>query len=53
MTKTKPSEAQIDKFRDAQRELETDQSQERFDAILKKVAKASSDNPAKARPPKQ
>lgn len=32
--------AQLDKFKEAQRELETDQSQERFDAVLKKVAKA-------------
>ena len=31
---------QIDKFKEAQRDLETDQSQEHFDAMLKKVAKA-------------
>lgn len=32
---------QIEKFREAARELETDQSEERFDRILKKIAKAA------------
>lgn len=38
----KPGEAkqQIDKFRDAARELETDQSEEAFDRIVKGIAKA-------------
>lgn len=31
---------QIDKFREAARELETDQSEEAFDRVLKKVVKA-------------
>lgn len=31
---------QRDKFEEAARELETDQSEERFDRILKKIAKA-------------
>ncbi|CAI2932034.1 hypothetical protein [Aminobacter niigataensis] len=31
---------QIDKFREAARELETDQSEESFNRALKKVAKA-------------
>ncbi|WP_139043779.1 DNA-binding protein [Allomesorhizobium alhagi] len=31
---------QIDKFREAARELETDQSEEAFDRALKKIAKA-------------
>ena len=31
--------SQIDKFKDAARELETDDSEEAFDAKLKKVAK--------------
>ncbi len=39
MTGNSPKK-QIDKFREAARELETDQSEEAFDAILKKVAKA-------------
>ena len=33
------SKSQIDKFREAARDLETDQSEERFDRILKKIAK--------------
>jgi hypothetical protein len=32
--------SQIDKFREAARELETDDSEEAFDATLKKIAKA-------------
>jgi hypothetical protein len=30
---------QIDKFREAARELETDESEERFDAVVKRIAK--------------
>jgi hypothetical protein len=41
---------QSDKFKDAQRKLETDQSQEHFDTILKKVAKAPKD-PVPAKKP--
>ncbi|WP_203566246.1 DNA-binding protein [Aurantimonas aggregata] len=37
MTNDKP---QIDKFREAARELETDDDEERFDATLKRIAKA-------------
>lgn len=37
--------SQSDKFKEAQREHETDQSQERFDTILKKVAKAPKGKP--------
>ncbi|MER8705882.1 hypothetical protein NKH49_09925 [Mesorhizobium sp. M1088] len=33
--------SQLDKFKRAARELETDQSEEAFDRVLKKVAKAS------------
>jgi hypothetical protein len=32
--------SQIDKFREAARELETDQSEEAYDAMVKKIAKA-------------
>jgi hypothetical protein len=41
-----PRKPQIDKFREAARELETDDREEVFDAALKKVAKA----PAKGNP---
>jgi hypothetical protein len=37
---------QIDKFREAARELETDDSEEAFDAKLKKIAKAPPPKPA-------
>lgn len=40
---------QIDKFKEAAREAETDDSEERFDAALKRVAKA----PANAQPTKK
>ncbi|WP_292713071.1 hypothetical protein [Mesorhizobium sp.] len=49
MAKNKESEAQIDKFREAARELETDQSEEAFDRVLKKLAKAP---PPKEKKPK-
>lgn len=40
---------QIDKFKEAARELETDQSEAEFDRVLKKVAKpAKDDEPKKA-----
>lgn len=35
------SKPQIDKFREAARELETDQSEEAFDRALRKVTKAA------------
>lgn len=41
MTKTKPTR-QIDKFKEAARELETDDSEEAFDAKLKKIATTNS-----------
>lgn len=45
--------SQIDKFREAARELETDEREEAFDAALKKIATAppppKSDKPAKAK----
>lgn len=37
---SKKAESQIDKFREAARELETDQSEEAFDRTLRKVTKA-------------
>ncbi|WP_192814161.1 hypothetical protein [Nitratireductor pacificus] len=44
----KPKE-QIDKFREAARELETDESEEAFDRIVKKVAKKPSENDGKSK----
>lgn len=45
------SKKQIDKFRDAAREVETDDREEAFDAIVKRIAKhpAKEDDP----PPKR
>jgi hypothetical protein len=40
MTEPKPSKSQVDKFREAAREVETDDREEAFDAIVKKIAKA-------------
>lgn len=36
----KNAESQIDKFRETARKLETDQSEDHFDAMVKKIAKA-------------
>lgn len=44
--------SQVDKFREAARELETDDSEERFDERLKRVAKAPKDDKAKEKPAK-
>ena len=38
-----PGKSQIDKFKDAARELETDESEEAFDAKLKTVGKLRRD----------
>ena len=53
MTKATTAEtAQIDKFKAAAQELETDQSEEVFDRILKKVAKSSvKESGGKPKPP--
>lgn len=40
MGKSDEPKSQIDKFREAARELETDDSEEHFDRVLKKVAKS-------------
>lgn len=40
MSDDKPSKPQIDKFRDAAREIGTDDDPERFEATVKKLAKA-------------
>ena len=43
---------QVDKFREAARELETDDSEERFDRVLKHVAKSpppKDDKPSKCK----
>jgi hypothetical protein len=40
MTASRSDKPQIDKFREAARELETDDREEAFDAALKRVAKA-------------
>jgi hypothetical protein len=44
--------SQADKFREAARELETDESEESFDRVLKRVAKAPApkdDKPKKSK----
>ncbi|WP_206456262.1 hypothetical protein [Aurantimonas marina] len=40
MTGKRQEKPQIDKFREAARELETDDDEARFDATLKRIAKA-------------
>lgn len=40
MTKAKDDKPQIDKFKEAARELETNEDEAAFDRALKKVAKA-------------
>lgn len=40
MKTTDKEKSQVDKFREAARELITDDSEEHFDAMLKKIAKA-------------
>lgn len=50
-TKTPDSKRQIEKFRDAAREVETNDDEKAFDAIVKKIAKApppNDDKPKKA-----
>ncbi|WP_292117294.1 hypothetical protein [Mesorhizobium sp.] len=44
---------QLEKFKEAARELETDDSEERFDRILKKVAKSPPPKDDKGQPPKK
>lgn len=45
------AKSQVDKFKDAARELETDDREEAFDEKLKKVAKAKAEKwPPAARP---
>lgn len=57
MEKTrKDTSEQVDRFREAARELGCDQSEERFDAALRKVAKAPAleeDKPKAKKPPKR
>ena len=51
MTQPKASQSQVDKFREAAREVETDDREEAFDAIVKKIAKSpppKDDKPTKA-----
>lgn len=45
----KPPNSQVEKFRQAARELETDQSEEAFDLALKKVAKSPPPKDEKAK----
>lgn len=42
---SKRPKSQIDKFREAARELKTDDSEEHFDATLKKIVKAHPPKP--------
>lgn len=39
MTMTEPTKAQIDKFKEAARDLETDDDEARFDERLRKIVK--------------
>ena len=39
MSDPKSPKSQVDKFRETARELETDQSEEHFDAMVKRVAR--------------
>jgi hypothetical protein len=55
MTKEPPAKSQLDKFRDAARELETDDDPERFAERVRKLAKAGpapAEKPKKPAPPK-
>jgi hypothetical protein len=53
MTQPKDTKSQADKFREAARELETDQSEEAFDRIVKGIArKKPKDDDAKEKPAK-
>lgn len=45
------AKSQIDKFKEAAREVETDDREEAFDAVLKKIAKAPP--PKDDKPPKK
>lgn len=47
MKATEARKSQIDKFREAARELETDDSEERFDRIVKGIATAPPPNTEK------
>lgn len=40
MTQPKPEKSQVDKFREAARELETDEREDAFDALVKHIAKS-------------
>lgn len=44
---TRAKTSQVDKFREAARELETDQSEETFDRMVKKIAKSAPPKPEK------
>lgn len=39
----KKAESQVDKFREAARELETDEREEAFDKIVKQIARSTND----------
>jgi hypothetical protein len=49
-TTTEGGRSQIDKFKEAARRHEADESEEAFDAIVKKIAKAPPPKPDKAKP---
>lgn len=53
MAESKRSESQVEKFRRAARELETDVSEENFDRVLKHVAKSPPPKDDKAKPSKE
>jgi len=51
MKSSEQPKSQVDKFREAAREVETDDSEEAFDAIVRKIAKqhAKEDDPPQKR----
>jgi hypothetical protein len=52
MSKPKKNLEQVAKFQETARQLGCDESEERFNTMLGKVAKAPAPQPPKAKPPK-
>lgn len=50
MQSVEKKKSQVDKFKDAARELEADQSEENFDRLVKRIAKSPTQKPE---PPKE
>jgi hypothetical protein len=49
---TKPKQTQLEKFKQAARELEADDSEKRFDEKLEKIARQKPTKPSKDEQPK-